>query len=245
MSIYRRKGSPHWWISISIAGRKTRRSTGTDDRGKAQEYEASERERLWRVHKLGDKGYVRFEEAAARWLSELPEKSRYKEGSIVDWFCRQLPNEPLRAIDRDAIEQLRELSLEEGKSHATVDRHLAILRAILRRCLIWGYLEAVPAIPMFGMQAADMKWLSRMEFEKLCSNLPKHLELAARFSVCTGLRMRSMLQLTWDRIDLRNNRLWDEEHDLSGAFNDGFDGGNWWSMLWETIKGILRFNKRG
>jgi hypothetical protein len=28
----------------------------------------------------------------------------------------------------------------------------------------------------------------------------------------------------------------DDDIDLSGAFNDGFDGGNWWSMLWETMK---------
>ena len=39
MSIYRRPGSDNWWLSVSIAGRKTRRTTGTADRAKAEEFE--------------------------------------------------------------------------------------------------------------------------------------------------------------------------------------------------------------
>lgn len=50
--------------------------------------------------------------------------------------------------------------------------------------------------------------MTPQQFEKLCKQLPKHLELAARFAVLTGLRMRSMLALSWDRIDLRSKRLW-------------------------------------
>ncbi|MGO9326873.1 MAG: site-specific integrase, partial [Steroidobacteraceae bacterium] len=46
------------------------------------------------------------------------------------------------------------------------------------------------------------------EFERLCEKLPEHLALAARFAVFTGLRMRSMTSLTWDRVDMKNRRLW-------------------------------------
>jgi integrase len=209
MSIYRRKGSPNWWISISVAGRKTRRTTGTSDREQAQEFETRERDRLYRVHKLGDTGYVRWSEAAARWLAELPEGSRAKELSILNWFSEHLEHEPLRAIDKGVIQTLRELSLAEGRARQTVDRHMANLRAVLRKCATeWGYLDAAPHVPMYNLKNGDFRWLTHPEFDALCRELPPHLKLAARFAVLTGLRMRSMLRLTWDRIDLIHARFW-------------------------------------
>lgn len=207
MSIYRRKGSDNWWISISVAGRKTRRTTGTADREKAKEFEESERARLWRVHKLGDTGYVRWAEAAARWLADVPESSRPKELSVLNWLKKHLEHEPLRAIDRDAIQVLRELCLQD-RSKSTVDRHMAILRAVLRKCVEWGYLEAAPHVPMYNVRQGDFRWLSHTEFDALRRELPPHLQLAADCAVRTGLRMRSMLKLTWDRVDLRARRLW-------------------------------------
>jgi integrase len=207
MSIYRRKGSENWWISISVAGRKTRRTTGTADRGKAQEFEESERARLWRVHKLGDTSYVRWAEAAARWLAEVPESSKPKELSVLNWFKKRLEHEPLRAIDRDAIQVLRELCLD-GRAKATVDRHMAILRAVLRKCVEWGYLQSAPAVPMYNVLQGDFRWLTHAEFDALHKEMPPHLQLAASFAVLTGLRMRAMLKLTWDRVDLRARRLW-------------------------------------
>ncbi|HXJ59191.1 MAG TPA: tyrosine-type recombinase/integrase [Verrucomicrobiae bacterium] len=209
MSIYRRKGSPNWWISISVAGRKTRRTTGTSDRGEAQEFERRERDRLYRVHKLGDTGFVRWSEAAARWLAEVPPKSKAKELAILNWFKEHLEHEPLRAIDKDVIQTLRELSLAEGRSRQTVDRHMANLRAVLRRSATeWGYLDAAPHVPMYNVRAVDFKWLNHAQFDALLAELPPHLKLAARFAVLTGLRMRSMLALTWDRVDLAHSRFW-------------------------------------
>lgn len=217
MSIYRRKGSPHWWICISVAGRKTRRSTGTTDRAQAQEYEKRETERLWRVHKLGDRGSLRFTEAAAQWLEAVPERSRYKEQSVLSWFEAQIGEEPIRSIDRDAVIELRQMLVDEGKSPARVDRYLANLRAVLRKAVELGHLEAAPPVPMFSKRSAEPRWLTRAQLKALCGELPPHLSLAAEFAVYTGLRMRSMLALTWDRVDLRAGRLWIPGDQMKGA----------------------------
>lgn len=207
MPIYRRKGSPNWWVNISIDGRKTRRTSGTSDRGQAQEFEKRERERLWRVHKLNDGSAIRFKEAAAQWLNDIPERSRRKEESIVDWLIEQLEDDPVSVIDRDVIAGLRDLSLEEGRSKSTVDRHMAILRAILNKAAAtFGF--AAPNVPMFNPPKREMNWLTHERFRCLERELPQHLALAARFAVYSGLRMRSQLRLTWDRIDLRRRRLW-------------------------------------
>jgi integrase len=235
MSIYRRKGTPNWWISISVAGRKTRRTTGTADREKAKEFETSERERLWRVHKLGDTGYVRWAEAAARWLADVPESSKAKELSVLNWFKQHLEHEPLRAIDRDAIQVLRELCLD-GRAKSTVDRHMAILRAVLRKCVEWGYLEAAPPVPMYNARQGDFRWLTHAEFDALHKELPPHLQLAADCAVRTGLRMRSMLRLTWDRIDLRKKRFWVPGMQMKGKFAHGMPINREMAKLFRKLK---------
>jgi integrase len=211
MPLYRQAKSPYWWIRIQVAGTKVRRSTGTNDREAAEEFEQRERERLWRLHKLGDRGATPFKDAADRYLNETPKRSKSKDRFIVAWFCGQpeLKDAPLSDIDSDVIEVLRALLAREGRSPATVDRHMAVLRAILTKCVTeWGYLDAAPKVRMHNAKPAEPRWLTRAQFAKLEAELPPHLKLAAEFAVLTGLRMRSMLGLTWGRVDLKKRNAW-------------------------------------
>jgi integrase len=216
MPIYRRNGSTHWWISISIAGTKTRRSTRTENRQQAQEFERCERDRLWRLYQLKDRSAIRWTEAAAEWLAEIPEKSRYKEESILNWFDRHIRDETLGSIDREAVLELRSTLREEGKGPSRTNRYLGNLRAVLRKAVESGHLDAAPLVPMYPERLKDFRWLTHEEFERLCKELPEHLKLAAQFAVLTGLRMRSMLQLTWDRVDLAHSRFWIAGQQMKG-----------------------------
>lgn len=206
MPIYKRPESPFWHVRI---GRKTRRSTGTTNRREAEEFEEQLRQRLWRQRKLGDRSAISFREVAARWLNETNKRTKDRDEEFIEWFEQHIGEEPISAIDRDAIEELRKIALDEGRAKSSVDRYFCVLRAILRKCeREWRYLDHAPVVPMFNPPAPEPRWLTREQFEQLCRHLPKHLELAARFAVLTGLRMRSMLKVTWDRVDLRAKRLW-------------------------------------
>jgi integrase len=61
---------------------------------------------------------------------------------------------------------------------------------------------------MYRPKRGEPRFLTYDEWARLKDELPKHLELAAHFAVLTGLRMRAMLSLTWDRIDMEGKRLW-------------------------------------
>jgi integrase len=212
MSLYRRQGSPNWWIRLSVGGFKARVSTGTSDRREAEEFEQLERERLWRLHKLGDKAAVLWQDVSTRWLAETTKRSKNQDKIILRWLADYLDDEPISAVDPETIQKLRIYAGEDGMSRSTTDRYMALLRAILRKCeLEWGLLPRAPRVPMYGQSAQKrhMRFLTRAECARLIRALPtKHLKLAARLAVWTGLRMRSMLQLTWDRIDLDSRRLW-------------------------------------
>jgi hypothetical protein len=46
-------------------------------------------------------------------------------------------------------------------------------------------LESAPKVPMYRAKPPEPRWLTRLEFETLCKELPEHLELAARFAAFT------------------------------------------------------------
>jgi integrase len=205
MRLYRRPGSPFWWVGI---GRKTRRSTGTADRDKAEEFGRVLEERLWRQTKLGDRSAVSWDEAAKRWLNES-HKPRERDREIIGWLAPSIGEYPVSAVaDPDVLEEIRQDGLSEGWTHSTVDRAMGTVSAVLNGCVRWRYLDHAPKVPMYRPGRDEPRWLTPEELEELCKHLPKHLELAARFAVATLLRMRAMLQLTWDRIDLKHQRAW-------------------------------------
>lgn len=205
MPLYRRAGSPHWWVRI---GRKTRRSTGTADRADAEEFERVLSERLWRREKLGDRSAISWNEAADRWIKDSA-KPRKRDRELLAWLAPRIGEYPLSDVaDPDTLEELRQDGLAEGWKHSTVDRLMGTVSAVLNACKGWRYLENVPPIPMYRPAGKEPRWLTQAEFAALLPELPLHLRLAARFAVVSLLRMRAMLKLTWDRIDLENHRAW-------------------------------------
>lgn len=206
MPVRKRPDSPYWQIQI---GRKTRFSSGTEDYEQAKELERAERERLWRLDKLGDRGAVSWYEAAERWVNSSA-RERKRDRWILEWLAERIERTDTVAevADPDALEELRKDGLADGWSHSSVDRMMGTVSAVLHACVGWRYIDAAPAIPMYRPAHEEPRALTPVEFERLCSRLPMHLRLAARLAVNTLLRMRAMLRLTWDRIDLANARAW-------------------------------------
>jgi len=205
MPLYKRPGSPFWWVRI---GRKTRKSTGTADKEQAREFERVLSERLWRRDKLGDRSALSWGEAVERWLSES-QRARKRDREFLAYLAPTLKDQPVSAVaDPDVIEELRKTGLAQGWAHSTVDRMMRTVRSVFRACVRWRHLETAPHVPMYGETATEPRWLTPQEFSRLTSELPTHLSLAAQFAVLTLLRMRSQANLTWDRVDLKQARAW-------------------------------------
>lgn len=163
---------------------------------------------MWRQTKLGERPNFPWSAARKRWLAETQKRSKTDDESILSWFDQHLKDSSVQGITREVIEELRALKAEES-SPARADRSMALLRALLRKCVNdWGVLDAAPKVPMYNPKKAEPRFLTHAEFAKLVAELPPHLKLAARFAVLTGLRMRSMLALEWSRVDLKAKRAW-------------------------------------
>lgn len=202
MSLYRRAKSGYWWCRFSIGGREVRQSTRTLERKEAEEYEARLRSRYWREVKLGE-SFHSFGAAAERYLAETDKRSKDKDEQRIRWFSEFMRDLPLREVNRDVLDAARRRLTREGLSRTTANHYLGVLRAILRRAQSeWGWLDAVPKIPLYRVPPADPRWLTREQFLELVRFLPPHTADLAWFAVATGLRRSNITGLTWDRIDL-------------------------------------------
>lgn len=209
MPLYKRPGSDIWWCRGSVARQPYRKTTGTVDREEAEEFEERERQRLWRLHKLGDKSFVLWRDVAERWMNTTTKRSRHIDTIILKWLDPYIGDEPIKAIDRDALDELRQAALGEGWAESSVDRYMCLVRSILKACVDdWGLLDKMPKVPMYNPEKTEPRWLTKDEWKRLHAELPEHLQLAAHFAVLTGLRMRAMLGLTWSRVDMAAARLW-------------------------------------
>jgi len=173
-------------------------------------------ERIWRLKKLGDRTAISWNEAADKWLKGSQRPKR-RDQEFLSWLKPKVGEQPISAIaDEAVLEQLREDGLEAGWSHATIDRMMGTISAVLHRNL-----RNPPPIPMYRARSEEPHWLTPAEFRRLRRELPVHLALAAEFAVLTMLRMRSMLALTWDRVDLTKRRAWIPGRQMKGARTHG------------------------
>jgi integrase len=209
--LYRRPNSRHWWVRITTPdGREVRKSSGTEVKKDAEEYEATLKTQLWRQARLGEKPRHTWQEAVVRWVTETGHKASHEDDLChLRWLDQHLTGKQLENVDRDAIDAIQKKRKDEGSSNATANRTLALVRSILRRAeREWGWIDRAPAVRLLPEPKRRIRWLAREEADRLIAELPTHLADMMRFSLATGLRESNVTGLRWDQVDLGRRVAW-------------------------------------
>lgn len=216
--LYRRPNSRCWWTRFTTPdGKEVRRSTGTEDKKDAEEYEAKLKQELWRVARLGEKPKRTWPEAVLQWISETSHKVSHEDDLVhLRWLDPHLKDKKLEEIDKDLIDSLRTKRKTEktkrhpnGVSNGTVNRMLALIRAILRKAeREWGWIDKSPALRLLPEPKRRIRWLTREEAQRLIDECPEHLADMVCFSLATGLREANVTGLRWDQLDLERRVAW-------------------------------------
>lgn len=88
-------------------------------------------------------------------------------------------------------------------SAATVRRELITLRAALRLAWRRGDLPFLPAVEVGGPSPGRTRWLSQADARALLARLDGPAGLFLALAIASGARAEAILELTWDRVDLR------------------------------------------
>ena len=209
MSLYKRKDSTQWWLKVSIGGRTIQRSTGTDDKIKAQEYHDTLKAQLWQQDRLGVKPLHSWREAVVRWLNETSDKATHLEDKRkLAWMHQYLGELMLNDINQDVIDKIRSVKLQEV-SKATTNRYLALIRSILIRSRDeWEWIDKVPKIRLFKESNSRERSLTFDQVKCLMGELPVHQRETVMFALATGLRQRNVLELEWSQVNLELRHAW-------------------------------------
>lgn len=210
MSLYRRGKDGIWWVRFTApGGRRIRQSSGTVDRTKAQEYHDQLKAERWRTSKLGEKPRRVWEDAVVRWLRESHKATLDKDKAHFRWLDRSLRGRYLDEVTRDVVDGLTDARLNQGVSNASVNRVLALLRAVLRKAAYdWEWIDRVPRVRMLPEAKRRVRWITREEADRLLLELPEHLADMARFTLATGLRQANVKRLEWTQVDLERRVAW-------------------------------------
>jgi len=77
--------------------------------------------------------------------------------------------------------------MKRGNKTATVNRHLAVTRAILRMARDeWQWIDAMPKIRLLSGEVERDRWLTRDEANRLIEASPPHLAALIRFALATA-----------------------------------------------------------
>ena len=206
----RKRGST-WWIDVvTPTGERIRRTAGTGNKALAQELHDRLKAELWRRDKLEERPRRLWNEAVVRWLKEQSHKTTAKEDvAKLRWLDQFLRGKELTAINRALIDKIAEAKRAEGCSNATVNRLLALLRAILRRCANdWEWLDRIPKVRMLQESKRRIRFLTHADAQRLLDELPEHLADMAAFTLSTGLRAANVTGLEWSQVDVGRQLAW-------------------------------------
>lgn len=206
-----RKRNKTWWIDfVAPSGERVRRSAETENRAQAQELHDRLKAEVWRLQKLGDRPRYLWNDAVVRWLKETGHKATHEHDKAkLRWLDAHLGGRPLDTINRAMIDSITQAKLATGAANATVNRTLALVRAILRRCeRDWEWLDKAPAVRLLKEPTKRIRYLTRPEADRLLAELPPHLADMARFALATGLRAANITGMQWDQVDLDRRMAW-------------------------------------
>lgn len=209
MSLYRRKGSPYWWVRFTHNGRRIQQSAGTADRVRAQQYHDRLKSQLWEQDRLGKRPSHSWNDAVIRWLKETKHKATHAgDVAKLRWLDRFLRGNQLDRITRDILSSITETKARES-SPATANRYMALVRAILRKAANeWEWMERVPKVRMFREVQRRVRWLTPAQALVLLEHLPEHQAEIVRFALATGLRQGNITRLEWSQIDMQRRVAW-------------------------------------
>ena len=128
-------------------------------------------------------------------------------------ICRSLDSYlgklTLDQINGDVIWNIVQGGLKKGNKPATVNRHLCIVRGLLRMARDeWQWIDSFPKVRMLGGEVERDRWLTREEADRLIAACPDHLAALVRFALATGCRAGEITGLEWERVDLARQTAW-------------------------------------
>ncbi len=208
--IFKRAGSPYWWIRYTGAdGRQRKESVKTTLKTEAEYLLGKRRkEAMEGIIPDRNKKAVLFSALVKDYLVWAEHQRAFESKEIrAQLLIREFGDIPLPAFSTKAVEQYQAKRIKEGRKPATVNKELALLKHMLHKAAEWGMVseEAIKGalkVKLLQENNRRLRYLSKEECGALINNCAPHLKPMVVTALNTGMRRGEIFGLTWDRVDL-------------------------------------------
>ena len=204
--------SPNWQIEFEVNGHRVRRSSGTTHKRKAQDLERKWRRELHDEKVMGKTVDMSFGEATDKYFDTVikPKEnanSAKRDLYVINALRKEFGEDTnLTSIKNSDIADYKATLYKAGRKPATVNRHLAVVKAILNKSKTeWSALAVLPTIKLDKLDNERKRWLSPEEEQRLLEASAPHLRDLIIFLLDTGARKGEALNLTWQNVKLSNS----------------------------------------
>ena len=200
VKLYRRKGSPNWYIRGTVRGIPVDESSRTSDRAAAEEIRIQREAEVLQRSIHGARATATFLEAAVSYMEAGGERRYLK--AVIDHFGTT----PLVKIDQAAIDSAAH-SLKPGAGNATRNRQIYTpMSAVLKHAAKRGLCD-FPRIERPRQPRGRIRWLRPPEAERLIESCAAHMRPLVVFLFGTGARLSEALYLDWGDVSLKDRRI--------------------------------------
>lgn len=215
----KRANKVSYWIAYRLHGGKQKFEKITGENANSIEYakdvesKRKVQKRENRIFDIKPEATMTFNELT-KWYLDL-EKVKglsyyWVIGLSLKKFDSVFGNTVVQDIKPSMLENYQAKRKAEGKADSTIDQEIGAARAMINKAfkddLVGGVtLKAFQSVKKLLKRNANArnKILTKEQFDNLLDKLPLHAKGILATAFYTGMRLREITSLTWDRVDLK------------------------------------------
>jgi integrase len=218
MGIFKRDGN--YWIDFYYLGKRYRKKIGSNKK-QAEVIYGKIKSQIVEGKYLDIKRNqkIKFNEITNIFLdnySKVNNKSStyYRNISIIKHLRDFFGDIYLYEIKDIHIENYKKQRIQQEINPSTINRELAVLRAIFNKAKQWEIIFNTPKIRLFKIDNSRLRYLTDKEYSDLLNISCEPLRSIIVIGVNTGMRRGEILNLKWQDIDFKQNLivLWDTKN---------------------------------
>ena len=206
LKLTRRKGSPFWWITGTVDGRRIRESTHRTEKEKAAQVLGRRQEELHRAAIYGPQAVKSWGHAIASY-SQV-ENPKGGTAVLLERITEHFGQILLKDITQERVDQAVRALCRPGAAPATKLRNVIVpIQAVMNHAARRGWCQR----PLFekpkgATGVKRTRWLTPEEWVRLEAAAAPHLRPLLVFLIGTGSRLSEALELEWSDVDLPHGR---------------------------------------